>query len=164
MDAAVEAVSSEPDGISTIKEEHKNSTVGFSLWTTCSKFTSHWLWQEFSEAPQHVAIDVTVTNVVRELFLAKSDWSTHSKFCLLFTNALYGLFPRWTRKINLKKLRNVPSDVRGTFPNDNGHNLAFCQQTKDNHPTNQRRMRLWIIAIAPLSLCSSASHQSVSPL
>lgn len=76
VNAAVEAVSSEVDGISTIKEEHKNGTVGFSLWTTCSQFTSHWLWQEFSEAPQHVGFHGTVTNVVHELFLAKSDWST----------------------------------------------------------------------------------------
>lgn len=46
VNAALQAVLSDQDGIFTIKEKHKDDTEGFSRWTTLFRFSPDWFWQE----------------------------------------------------------------------------------------------------------------------
>lgn len=46
VDAALDTVLSDRDGIFTVKEKHKIGTEGFSQRTTLFRFSLDWFWQE----------------------------------------------------------------------------------------------------------------------
>lgn len=54
-DAAVAAVLSELDGISTIKEEHRMILMAFFKWTQCFLLPPDWIWREYGETQQYLA-------------------------------------------------------------------------------------------------------------